>query len=63
MQQNQCRLFNKEVYKQRFVAERTFACVDKFKGLLIRLERKDVYFLGGHFIVFAMINLSHLIVS
>ena len=57
------RLFNQEVYKHRFVAERTFAWVDKFKRLLIRLERKDVYFLGGHFIVFAMINLRHLIAS
>jgi transposase len=52
------RFFNKEIYKQRFVAERTFAWVDKFKRLLIRLEREDVYFLGGHFIAFAMIHLS-----
>lgn len=57
------RLFNKEVYQQRFVAERTFAWVDKFKRLLIRLDRKDVYFLGGHFIAFAMINLRHLIAN
>jgi transposase len=53
------RLFNQEIYKQRFVAERTFAWVDKFKRLLIRLEREDLYFLGGHFIAFAMINLRH----
>jgi hypothetical protein len=53
------RFFNKEIYKQRFVAERTFAWVDKFKRLLIRLEREDLYFLGGHFIAFALINLRH----
>lgn len=53
------RLFNKEVYKHRFVAERSFAWVDKFKTLLIRFERKEVYCLGAHFIAFAMINLRH----
>lgn len=55
------RVFDAHVYKQRFVAERTFAWVDKFKRLLIRFERKDTYFLGGHYIVFAMINLRHLL--
>ena len=55
------RLFNKEVYKLRFVAERAFAWVDKFKSLLIRFERRDAYFLGAHAIAFAMINLRHII--
>lgn len=55
------RLFNAEVYKHRFVAERSFAWIDKFKALLVRFDRKDVYFLGAHFIVFAMINLRHTI--
>ena len=55
------RLFNAEVYKRRFVAERSFAWIDKFKALLVRFDRKDVYFLGAHFIVFAMINLRHTI--
>ena len=53
------RLFNKDVYKHRFVAERSFAWIDKFRTLLIRFERKDTYFLGAHFIAFAMINLRH----
>lgn len=53
------RLFDAERYKRRFVAERSFAWVDKFKRLLIRFERKDAYFLGGHYIAFAMINLRH----
>jgi transposase len=51
------RLFNKDVYKHRFVSERSFAWLDKFRHLLIRFDRKDVYFLGAHFIAFAMINL------
>ncbi len=55
------RHFNKEVYNNRFCIERSFACVDKFKRLLIRFERKDIYFLGFHFIAFTMINLRNLI--
>jgi transposase len=55
------RLFNAQVYKRRFTAERSFAWVDKFKRLLIRFERKNVYWLGGHFIAFAMINLRHIL--
>jgi transposase len=55
------RLFDKEIYKQRFVSERTFAWIDKFRALLVRFDRKDVYFLGGHLIAFAMINLRHII--
>ena len=53
------RLFNAEVYKQRFTNERSFAWVDKFRALLIRFDRKDANFLGAHHIAFAMINLRH----
>jgi len=53
------RLFDKEVYKNRFISERSFAWIDKFRALLVRFYRKDVYFIGAHFIVFAMINLRH----
>ena len=55
------RLFNQDVYKRRFTCERSFAWVDKFRALLIRFERKDTYFMGGHFIVYAMINLRHVV--
>ena len=55
------RLFDEEVYKHRFSSERTFAWIDKFKRLLVRFERKDVYFFGLHCIAFAMINLRHLL--
>jgi transposase len=54
------RLFNAELYKQRFTSERSFAWIDKFRALLIRFDRKDANFLGGHYIAFAMINLRHL---
>ena len=55
------RFFNTEVYKRRFTCERTFAWIDKFKALLIKFDRKDAYFMGAHFIAFAMVNLRHVI--
>ena len=55
------RFFNKEVYKRRFTSERSFAWIDKFRALLLRFDRCDAYFLGAHFIAFAMINLRHLL--
>lgn len=54
------RLFNPDVYKHRFCSERSFAWIDKYRALLVRFERRDVYFLGAHHIAFAMINLRHL---
>jgi len=53
------RFFNKDIYKNRFTSERSFAWIDKFRALLVRYYRKDAYFLGAHFIVFALINLRH----
>lgn len=53
------RMFCDEVYKRRFVSERSFAWIDKFRALLLRYDRRDAYFLGGHHIAFAMINLRH----
>jgi transposase len=55
------RHFNRDVYKNRFVIERTFAWIDKFRTLLIRFERKDVYWLGFHLIAFTLINLRTLL--
>lgn len=54
------RLFNKAIYKQRFSSERTFAWIDKFRALRLRDDIKDVNFLAGHHLAFAMINLRHL---
>jgi hypothetical protein len=53
------RMFNQDVYKRRFTAERSFAWIDKFRALLVRYERRDIYFLSGHYIAFAMINLHN----
>ena len=55
------RFFNQEVYKHRFTSERSFAWIDKFRALLLRFDRSEVYFLGAHFIAFTMINLRHLL--
>lgn len=57
------RFFDPDVYKRRFTSERSFAWIDKFRALLIRFDRRDAYFLGAHFIAFAMINLRHVIHS
>lgn len=55
------RLFDGEIYKRRFSSERSFAWIDKFRALLIRFDRKDAHFLGAHHIVFALINLRHVL--
>ncbi len=55
------RLFNAEVYKIRFVSERSFAWIDKFRALLVRFDLKDANFLAGHHLAFALINLRHLL--
>lgn len=55
------RLFNPEVYKLRFTSERTFAWIDKFRALLVRFDRKAAHFMGAHYIVYALINLRHLL--
>lgn len=57
------RFFSKEVYRHRFTSERTFAWIDKFRALLVRYEQREVYFLGAHFIAFAMINLRDVILQ
>ncbi len=57
------RLFNKTIYKQRFSSERSFAWMDKFRALRVRDDRKAVNFLGGHHLVFALLNLRHLFVN
>jgi transposase len=53
--------FDPDIYQDRFVTERTFAWLDKFKRLLIRFERNDSCFLGAHYIAFTLINLRHLL--
>jgi len=56
------RLFAPDVYQHRFgTGERPFAWLDKFRALLIRFDREDAFFLGGHYIAYAMINLRHVL--
>jgi transposase len=55
------RLFNPAVYKLRFTSERTFAWIDKFRALLVRFDCKAAHFMGAHYIVYALINLRHLL--
>lgn len=55
------RLFDPEIYKHRFTSERSFAWIDKFRALLVRFDHKDEFFLGGHYIAYAMINLRHVL--
>ncbi len=55
------RFFDAGVYKNRYVVERTFAWVDSFRTLLIRFERKDIYWLAFHYLAFTLITLRHLL--
>ncbi len=55
------RHFNRDVYRHRFVSERSFAWIDVFKTLLIRFERKAAYCLGFHHLGFALINLRNVL--
>ncbi len=55
------RLFNPAVYKDRFASERTFAWIDKFRALLVRFDIKKIYFMGSHFLAFALINLRNVL--
>ena len=54
------RLFDTQVYKVRFVSERSFAWIDKFRALLLRFDVLNEPFLAGHHLAFALINLRHL---
>jgi hypothetical protein len=55
------RLFNPTLYKDRFASERTFAWIDKFRALLVRFDIKKIYFMGSHFLAFALINLRNVL--
>lgn len=58
------RLFDGVRYANRFVCERTYAWHDKFRGLLIRFDKKehpDSYrdWIAKNILVFTMVNLRH----
>jgi transposase len=53
------RWFDTTVYTWRLSSERTFAWLDKFRALLVRVDRCAAHFMGAPFIVYALINLRH----
>jgi transposase len=55
------RLFNEFIYQHRFAIERTFAWIDKFRTLIIRYERKLIYWRGFHLLALTLINFKSLI--
>jgi hypothetical protein len=55
------RLFNPEVYRDRFASERTFAWIDKFRAVLVRFDIKKIYFMGSHFLAYTLINLRNVL--
>jgi len=54
------RLFNPLVYKKRLSIERTFAWLDSYRALLIRMDRSDTLFLAAFQLAFALLNFRHL---
>lgn len=52
--------FDEQLYKQRYVMERTNAWIDGFKALLVRYEGKVKTWLDQHFMAFAILMLRKL---
>jgi transposase len=50
-------LFDNELYKERFVVERTNAWIDSFKALLVRYEINAKHWLGLHYLAFSFLLL------
>jgi transposase len=53
-------LFDEQLYKDRYVIERTNAWIDSFKALLIRFETNHLHWRAWHFIAFTVILLRTL---
>jgi len=50
-------MFDNQLYKERFVVERTNAWIDGFKSLIIRYETNARHWLGLHYLAFSVILL------
>jgi len=50
-------MFDNQLYKERFVVERTNAWIDGFKSLIIRYETNASHWLGLHYLAFSVILL------
>lgn len=53
--------FDNQLYKERFVVERTNAWIDGFKNLLTRYETKASHWLGLHYLAFTIILLRKML--
>ena len=53
-------IFDQQLYKRRFVIERTNAWIDAFKALLIRFDTKDLHWRCWHLIAFCCILIRKL---
>jgi transposase len=51
-------IFNQEIYKRRFVNERSFAWLDSFRTLLIRFDFLDKSWINWHYLAFILILLK-----
>ena len=49
--------FDEQLYKERYVIERTNAWLDGFKGLLIRYEKKIKSWMAQHWMAFSVLLL------
>jgi transposase len=49
------RYFDEELYKRRFVIERTNAWIDSFKALLVRFETLVETWMALHFLAFTVL--------
>ncbi len=49
--------FDEQLYKERYVVERTNAWLDGFKGLLLRYEKKIKSWMSQHWMAFSVILL------
>ena len=56
-QQNNCYLFDSQLYEERFAVERTNAWIDAFKALLLRYETNTQHWLSLHYLAFSFILL------
>ena len=46
----------KDIYKRRYIIERTFAWQDTYRKLVIRYEKLQCTFLGFRYLAYSMIN-------
>jgi transposase len=56
-QQNNCYLFDRQLYEERFAVERTNAWIDAFKALLLRYETDAQHWVSLHYLAFSFILL------